>query len=283
MDTASAREKQIRTRLWLLLSLGGPIGFIGASPYLLPLLEQAHGQAVAKGLAAQPPRDAPSLAVAIAAQLVQLSLLVMFASWAGSRLAPKTGLDAPFLRAWLEKRTPARSFASGVPLALLLGGIFSALILAINLLVSPYLPEVLRQPVLPALSIGGKLIELGKGASSAFYGGIVEELLLRWGLLAAFAALFKKLGANPLATFWCANASSALVFGAGHLPAVAMLGAALTPLVIGYVVLANALAGLVCGWLFWRRGLETAMVAHAAGDVCLHALPLLFASSAGQI
>jgi membrane protease YdiL (CAAX protease family) len=219
----------------------------------------------------------------LAAQLIQLSLMVMFASWAGSRLAPKTGLDAPFLRAWLEKRTPARSFASGVPLALLLGGIFSALIIAINLLASPHLPEALRQPVLPVLSIGGKLLELGKGASSAFYGGIVEELLLRWGLLAALAALFKRLGANPVATFWWANGLSALLFGAGHLPAVAMLGAALTPLVIAYIVLANALAGLVCGWLFWRRGLETAMVAHAAGDVCLHALPLLFASTAGQI
>ena len=283
MDSRAPRETQIRTRLWLALSLGGPIGFIGAAPYLLPLLEQAHRQAVAKGLAAQPPRDVPSLAVGVAAQLIQLSLLVMFASWVGSRLAPKTGLEAPFLLAWLEKRTPARSFASGVPLALLLGGIFSALILAINLFASPHLPEALRQPVLPAMSVGRQLLELGKGASSAFYGGIVEEILLRWGLLSALAALFKKLGTTPVATFWCANAFSALLFGAGHLPAVAMLGVALTPLVIAYVVLANALAGLVCGWLFWKRGLETAMVAHAAGDVCLHALPLLFASTAIQI
>ena len=37
---------------------------------------------------------------------------------------------------------------------------------------------------------GEKLSAFLGGASSAFYGGIIEELLLRWGLLSALAALF---------------------------------------------------------------------------------------------
>ena len=34
----------------------------------------------------------------------------------------------------------------------------------------------------------------------------------------------------------------------------------------------NGLVGLVCGWLFLRRGLEHAMLAHFAGDLVLHVL-----------
>jgi membrane protease YdiL (CAAX protease family) len=34
----------------------------------------------------------------------------------------------------------------------------------------------------------------------------------------------------------------------------------------------NSLAGLVFGWLYWRRGLKAAMVAHFSADLVLHVL-----------
>jgi membrane protease YdiL (CAAX protease family) len=37
-------------------------------------------------------------------------------------------------------------------------------------------------------------------------------------------------------------------------------------------VLLNALGGVLFGWLFWRRSLEVAMVAHAAFHVGLFVL-----------
>ena len=48
--------------------------------------------------------------------------------------------------------------------------------------------------------------------------------------------------------------------------------------VLAYVLLGNALAGVVFGWMFRRRGLEGAMIAHGAADVWLEAaLPALLA------
>ena len=41
----------------------------------------------------------------------------------------------------------------------------------------------------------------------------------------------------------------------------------LTPLIIFRAVLLNALGGVLFGCLFWKRNLETAMVAHAATHV----------------
>ena len=41
----------------------------------------------------------------------------------------------------------------------------------------------------------------------------------------------------------------------------------LTAEVLAFVVGWNTLAGLVFGWLFWRHGLEAAIVAHALAHV----------------
>ena len=54
-----------------------------------------------------------------------------------------------------------------------------------------------------------------------------------------------------------------------------MSGMAHTPLLIGRIVLLNALVGLATGALFWKYGLEHAMLAHFCTDLVLHvALPL---------
>ena len=79
--------------------------------------------------------------------------------------------------------------------------------------------------------------------------------------------LFQRGEGNPgPALVWMAIIIAALLFGLGHLPALSQL-VVLTPLLVIRTVLLNALGGLLFGWLFWRRGLETAMVAHAAAHV----------------
>ena len=79
------------------------------------------------------------------------------------------------------------------------------------------------------------------------------------------------------AIFISAIIISAVVFGIGHLPVASLLAGGLTvPLVI-YVISANSLFGMVAGYLYWRRGLEAAMIAHMfAHVVMLAALRLSF-------
>jgi membrane protease YdiL (CAAX protease family) len=66
---------------------------------------------------------------------------------------------------------------------------------------------------------------------------------------------------------------SALAFGAGHLPAAAAAVGRLDPATVGYVLAFNGAFGLVAGFLFWRRGLEAAMIAHALAHVFAWAVP----------
>jgi membrane protease YdiL (CAAX protease family) len=104
------------------------------------------------------------------------------------------------------------------------------------------------------------------------YGGVTEELLLRWGLMTALVWLAWRLLPRPSGTprtvyIWLAIVVSALLFGAGHLPAAAMLVGELTGDVVLFVVGVNTAFGVLFGYLFWRYGLEAAMIAHATAHV----------------
>jgi membrane protease YdiL (CAAX protease family) len=78
-----------------------------------------------------------------------------------------------------------------------------------------------------------------------------------------------------LATFWTANIVSAVLFGLGHLHVTAQL-VGLTPVVVMRAIVLNGILGVVAGYLFWRRGIEMAMLCHFSADVILHVVaPLL--------
>jgi len=61
----------------------------------------------------------------------------------------------------------------------------------------------------------------------------------------------------------------ALVFGIGHLPTLFKL-ATPSSFEIYRVLLFNGIGGLVFGWLYWSRGLWTAIGAHFVTDLVIH-------------
>jgi len=42
-----------------------------------------------------------------------------------------------------------------------------------------------------------------------------------------------------------------------------------TVAIVGYIVVANGLFGLIAGYLYWKRGLEAAIIAHMLTHVVL--------------
>ena len=108
------------------------------------------------------------------------------------------------------------------------------------------------------------------------YGGITEEVMMRWGLMGLLLWVFSGFGgdgAPPTIAAIIAIALAALIFAAGHLPA-ALLGGRRSARFILRILVLNSLAGLLFGWLFWRWNLETAMAAHAGFHVGAAALVL---------
>lgn len=74
---------------------------------------------------------------------------------------------------------------------------------------------------------------------------------------------------------WAAIILAAFLFGVGHLPAATATGMDLTLLLTLRIILLNAVGGIIFGWLYWKKGLEAAVIAHFTADIGLHVvLPL---------
>jgi membrane protease YdiL (CAAX protease family) len=70
---------------------------------------------------------------------------------------------------------------------------------------------------------------------------------------------------------WIANILAAIVFGLGHLPAASLI-LPLTTLVVIRIILLNSIGGIIFGWLYQTRGLESAMLTHFSTDIVLHVI-----------
>jgi membrane protease YdiL (CAAX protease family) len=138
-------------------------------------------------------------------------------------------------------------------------------------------------PKLPEIALraeeGAEQMAAWKPLLASFSAGVTEELLFRLGLMTLFVWLGAKMSRSrpPGAwVFWTANFMAALLFGLVHLTNLVGLGIPITFGAILCVLPGNGMAGMVFGWLYWRRGLETAMLAHFVADVVLKvAVPII--------
>jgi membrane protease YdiL (CAAX protease family) len=110
------------------------------------------------------------------------------------------------------------------------------------------------------------------GFLASFYGAFVEEVLLRLLFMALLCVPLKRFG-NP--GIWIAIWITAVVFGLGHLPGTARaLGLAsvyeLSSRIVMRGIVLNSIAGVIFGWLYWKKGLEYAMLSHFMTDIGLH-------------
>ena len=99
------------------------------------------------------------------------------------------------------------------------------------------------------------------------YGGVLEEIMMRWCLMSLLAFIvwklfFKKEQAVPKGVLIGVNIVVALLFAAGHLPTTAAT-MGITPLILVRCFTLNSLAGLICGHLYIKHGIQYAMLSHA--------------------
>ena len=112
------------------------------------------------------------------------------------------------------------------------------------------------------------------------YGGVLEEIMMRWFLLSLLAFIiwklfFRKEEAAPKGVMIGVNIVVALLFAAGHLPTTAMT-MGITPLILVRCFSLNSLAGLICGHLYMKHGIQYAMLSHAGFHILWKILWILF-------
>lgn len=259
-------NKSFKWKVFFILWVATIFGVIAVIPYSLEL-QGATLQSL------DLPIPLPAL---IAIQIVQSALIFGVLIAAGLFFAGRIGLGAPILEARARGESVADKIRAILPVSIIVGVVASALIIGLEILIfQPALMKELGDSA-NALNLQNAQPAAWKGFLASFYGGIVEEVLLRLFLMSLLAWLGKFIshtadGLPASGVLWVANILAAIIFGLGHLPATATI-IPLTPLVITRAIVLNGLAGVAFGWLYWKRGLEAAMISHFSADMVLHVL-----------
>ena len=185
----------------------------------------------------------------------QAALLLALFVWCGAVFASQVGLRAPAFEALVAGRSSATALRPQL-LPGLLGGLAVAVI--------PWY-----------WTSHGLIFEIHSPRSllvAVFYGGITEEIFMRWGLVTLLVwsgwRFLQKSSANlSTGVVWTAIVVSAVIFGAGHLPATRILLGHLTSTSIASMIAGGSVFGVVVGCLYWRYGLESAMICHAVSHL----------------
>lgn len=143
-----------------------------------------------------------------------------------------------------------------------LGGIISGILLS--------LVGLIFNPILPT-----EFLELGESlkltlAARFLYGGLTEEILMRFGLMTLIVWIASKLfkGTKPIA-FWIGIIIASLLFALGHFPIAYQAVDNPSTGLLTYILIGNTIGGLIFGWLYWKKGLEAAFLAHVFAHVIM--------------
>ncbi len=113
------------------------------------------------------------------------------------------------------------------------------------------------------------------GALASIYGAINEEVLCRLFLLTMIIFVLNKIIKSHVHyrthILWASILITAAVFGAGHYLSAIKLGP-LPDFGLLRILVLNGIAGVVFGWLYCRRGLWSAIIAHFCADLIIHVL-----------
>lgn len=256
-----SKNQIVNWKLYIILLIASIFGAIVVLPYTLT---------IEGGLLQNLPVP---LYVVVASSLIPALFMFAFTILIGLYLTKKVGLGLPILEGWLEGRGVKSYLKSILGISIGLGILAGILITGLDYLFSfvGVTINITQASVNPPAWMG---------FLASFYGGINEEILLRLFLMTLIVWITFKIkktqeGKPTNIGMWLAIISAAVIFGIGHLPAVMTL-TTITPVVIVRTIILNAVGGIIFGWLYWRKGLESAMISHFSADIVLHVIvPLL--------
>jgi len=215
----------------------------------------------------QAPPELPPPALLKFLSAIQPAVITSLAVAIGCWLSGKVGLHSP----------AAEAAANGEPIPAklkpqILPGVIAGLVSGVAIIAS----WVVAKPFFSAefITRAEDFNKFMPAITRLLYGGFTEELLLRWGFMTFLVWglwwLFQKGEGTPKSIwFVVAIVGSALLFGIGHLPIASMLAGGLTLPIVVYVITANSIFGIVAGFLYWKKGLEAAIIAHISAHVVL--------------
>ncbi|MBC7900163.1 MAG: CPBP family intramembrane metalloprotease [Saprospiraceae bacterium] len=250
-----------KTRLFWILWVAGMAGVLSF------LFVDVSALIAALPLPEREPVELPPPALLKLLSVLQPAVLLTLAVLVGVRLAERVGLHAPATEALASGNGFLKNLRPQI-----VPGVITGVAAGIAILIT----WIIAKPFLSGEFVT-RVQEFNKFIPAAvriLYGGFTEELLLRWGVMTflvwlAWRLMQKGKGEPKPIYFNGAIIVSALIFGLGHLPIASALAGELTVPIVIYVITGNSIFGIVAGFLYWKRGLEAAVIAHIFAHVVL--------------
>lgn len=193
--------------------------------------------------------------------LINPAILLLISIAIGTALYEKVQLSVPTISKLLGIDKEGVSFKEQLKFGIVLGCITGMLLILIGLIFQSSLPKEFV-----ALGEKIKLTALAR----LLYGGFTEEILMRFGfmtLVTWILSLFMKELNGKL--YWIGILLASLLFAMGHFPVVFQAVAQPSATLLLYILLGNATAGIFFGWLYWKKGLEAAFIAHIFAHITM--------------
>ena len=198
--------------------------------------------------------------------LINPTILLIITVVVGTLLHEKVNLDVPLIKGLIrnEKNRNIRK--------IIIFGLAGGIIAGISLVLVGEVYE---------LFLPKEFSKLGENIQTSLavrflYGGITEEIMMRFGLMTfivwLLSSLFKSLNVKM---YWAGILVASLLFAIGHFPVVFQALVSPSALLLSYVVLGNSIGGIIFGWLYWKRGLESAFIAHIIAHVVMVSLSFI--------
>jgi hypothetical protein len=239
-----------KIKLGLVLFIIGLLGIISMLTVAIPL-ESLPKEVLDK----IPPQSLKYLV------LVNPTILLIIAVVVGTMLYDKVGFSVPTISSILKIEQPGIRFIEQVKFGILFGLLAGILTTIIGIIFNSSLPQEFIE-----LKNKIKITTVAR----LLYGGLTEELLMRFGFMTLVVWLIFRITKNlNRSTYWTGIFTASILFAIGHFPVVFNSVENPTISLLTYVLIGNSIAGLFFGWLYWKKGLETAFIAHIFAHVAM--------------
>ncbi len=185
--------------------------------------------------------------------LINPTIMLIGAVLLGVFMHEKVFLDLPIIKG-IIKNNKSYQLSSILKYGIICGVISGIILVLISVVFTPILPL--------------EFIELGDTLKPTLlarflYGALTEEILMRFGLMSfiiwLLSKIFKTINSK---IYWIGILIAAVLFALGHFPIAFQAVSNPSGLLLSYILIGNSIGGVIFGWLYWKKGLEAAFIAH---------------------
>jgi membrane protease YdiL (CAAX protease family) len=206
-------------------------------------------------------------------QMVQNIVLFSLAIFLGLLLSKQIGFRLSFLEGFVDKNNQIEYLKSIIFPSVGLGLLGGILVIILCIPFWSLSVELLKVEM---------SVSIWKRFLATFYGGFAEEILFRLFFVSLFVWITWKIkktkeGLPTKYGIWLSIIIASIIFGLGHLGITDEL-TEITFEVIARAIIINGVLSIIYGFLYWKKGLESAMIAHFSSDIVLHVIIPLIAN-----